>query len=174
MNSKMNEEERLNLQKMINANDVADQTDKIRITKHSDLIREDVKNFILLKNKYERLAKSNPGQFEQMCLSKCTFLYNNYTDIYNKIKKDEIDISILDKFLIVLKKIEQGEIDQHEGSYTVGKLLKELYVDSALKKSEKLDKREKKNKKSEKNVEKPREISWREYKDMNLKNEANS
>ena len=165
----MNEEERLNLQRMISANDVTDQTEKIRETQHSDKIREQVKDFLSLKKKYQRLAKTNPTQFEQMCISKCSFLFNNYTDIFNKIKKDEIDLIILDKFLTVLKKIETGEVDQHEGSYLVGKLLKELYVDSALKKSEKLDVEHNKNKKPEKKAPKPREISWMEYKNMNAK-----
>ena len=32
------------------------------------------------------------------------------------------------------------KVDQHEGSVLVGKLLKELYVDSALRRSENLDK----------------------------------
>ena len=160
----MNEEERLNLQRMINANDVVDQTDKIRDTKHSSVIRQQVKDFVALKKKYSRLAKSNPDQYDQMCISKCEFLFNNYTDIYNKIKKDEIDLIILDKFLTVLKNIEDGNVDQHDGSFMVGKLLKELYIDSALKKSEKLDAAQKKNKKSEKKPPKPREISWKEYK----------
>ena len=35
MDAKMNNEERLNLQKMIKANDVEDQTNLIRQTKHS-------------------------------------------------------------------------------------------------------------------------------------------
>jgi hypothetical protein len=38
-----------------------------------------------------------------------------------------------------LKKIEDQEIDQHEGSYEVGMLLKKIYVDSALKKANKLN-----------------------------------
>jgi len=164
MNSQMSSEDRLNLKKMITANDVKDQTDVIRDTKHSDKIREDVKSFMSLKNKYQRLAKSNPNEFEKMCLSKCSFLFNNYTDIFNKIKNDEIDLSILERFLNVLKQIEDGEVDQHEGSYKVGQLLKNLYVDSALKHTEKMDAAEKKNKKKEKKAPKPREISWREYK----------
>ena len=45
----MNEEERLNLQRMISANDVEDQTEKIRETKHSDMIREQVKDLLILK-----------------------------------------------------------------------------------------------------------------------------
>ena len=165
----MNNEERLNLQSMIKANNVSDQTGLIRQNKHSDKIKDDIKNLQFLKQKYPRLAKSNPNEFEQMCISKCRFLFNNYTDIYNKIQKEEIDLAILEKFLTVLKQIEDNKIDQHEGSFMVGKLLKEIYIDSALKRSEKLDsaqnKNNKKNKASKKN-EQPREISWTEYKNL--------
>ena len=44
MNSKMSNEDRLNLQKMINSNDVEDQTGLIREKKHSDIIRQQVKD----------------------------------------------------------------------------------------------------------------------------------
>jgi hypothetical protein len=53
--------------------------------------------------------------------------------LYNKIINDKLDLSILERFLAILKKIEDGEIDQHEGSYLVGLYLKEMYIDSALK-----------------------------------------
>ncbi len=165
----MTNEERLNLQKMINANDVEDQTGLIRQTKHSDTIRNEVQTLLALKSKYSRLAKSNPNEFEKMCLSRCGFLFNHYTDIFNKVNKEEIDLQILYKFLDVLKQIEDGKIDQHDGSFKVGKLLKELYVDSALKKTEKMDAKDKKHKK-EKPTPKPREISWHEYK---MKNNTN-
>jgi hypothetical protein len=117
-----------------------------------------------LKSKYPQLAKSNPIEFETMCLSKCGFLFNQYTDIFNKVNKEELDLTILYKFLDVLKQIEDGKIDQHDGSFKVGKLLKELYVDSALKKTEKMDIKDKKNRKMEKDNLKPREISWTDYK----------
>ena len=54
----MNKEERLNLQKMIAANDVVDQTTAIRKLKHADLIWNDVKTMSLLKNKYARIKGS--------------------------------------------------------------------------------------------------------------------
>ena len=93
----------------------------------------------------------------------CNFLFTYYTDIFNKIRKNEIDINILNKFLDVLRKIEDGELDQHEGSFMVGTLLKELYVDSALKKAEKLDEQ------SEKKEEPKRaevNVSWNQFKKM--------
>ena len=61
------------------------------------------------------------------------FLYNSYTNLFNRVIKDELDLEIMTKLLIVLKMIENGKINQHEGSVMVGKVLKELYVDSALK-----------------------------------------
>ena len=67
-------------------------------------------------------------------------VHHNYTDIYNKVKNDEIDLPLLNQFLNVLQRIESGEMDQHEASYLIGTILKEIYIDSALKKADKLDK----------------------------------
>jgi hypothetical protein len=39
----------------------------------------------------------------------------------------------------ILRDIEDGKLDQHEGSFEVGKILKSIYVDSALKRAENLD-----------------------------------
>ena len=163
----MNNFDKLNLQKMINTNDVMDETENIRTKKHSDKIKEDIIILLELKKKYFRLARTNVNEFNQLCISRCNFLHNNYTDIFNKVKNDEIDLSILYEFLYVLKEIEDSKIDQHEGSFKVGKLLKHLYIDSALKKSEKL---EKINDNKKINLNKLKKISWSEYKEKNLEN----
>jgi hypothetical protein len=156
--------DRLNLNKMIDANNVQDCTNEIREKKHSDLIRQDVSRLVSLKQKYSRLAQSNPNQFDTMCVSQCSFLFNNYMEIFNKIKKDELNLQILHQFLDVLKKIEDGYLDQHAGAFEVGKLLKALYIDSALVKAERIDKKTG----SKKTVAKPKEkkITWAEYKAM--------
>jgi hypothetical protein len=70
----------------------------------------------------------------------------------------------LNKFLDVLRKIEDGNLDQHEGSFMVGTLLKELYVDSALKKAEKLDANSDKEKVEPKRAD--IKISWNQFKNM--------
>ena len=132
----MNDQQRLKLNEMLKANDVEDQTNKIRELKHSRRIKEDVQIMQRMKEKYQRLKQTNSSQYEKMLSNQCNFLFTNYTDIFNKLKKDEIDLTILTKFISVLERIENKEIDQHEGSYLVGQLLKELYIDSALKKSE--------------------------------------
>ena len=137
----MDDEQRLKLNEMIKANDVEDQTGKIRKLKHSKKIKEDIEVLQRLKLRYQRLRQTNSAQYEQILSKQCNFLFTNYTDIFNKLKKDELYLTILAKFITVLEKIENSEIDQHEGSYMVGKLLKELYIDSALKQSEALDKK---------------------------------
>ena len=135
----MDDNSRLHLQKMIKANNVEDQTELIRELKHSHLLQEDINNLLMIKAKY----RNDPNKINEEGMNECSFLFTYYTDIYNKIKKDEIDLSILNKFLNVLRRIEDGEIDQHDGSYFVGQLLKEMYVDSALKKAGKLDEQNK-------------------------------
>ena len=118
----MDEKQKLHLQKMITANNVEDQTESIRKLKHSDILRNEVNNMILLKTKY----RDDPEKIHLECMHECNFLFTYYFDIYNKIRKDELDVSILNKFLDVLKKIELGELDQHEGSFQVGTLLKKI------------------------------------------------
>jgi len=156
----MNDKQRLQLANMIKTNNVEDQTDLIRNLKHSQILRNEINNMILIKAKY----RGNDEKILEECINECGFLYAYYTDIFNKVKKDEIDICIINKFLDVLRKIEDGELDQHEGSFLVGTLLKELYIDSALKKADKLDEQTEKTpepKKAEVN------ISWKQFKKMN-------
>jgi hypothetical protein len=153
----MDDKARLQLQKMIKANNVEDQTDLIRELKHSHLLQNDINNLIMLKAKY----RNNQEKINEEGMTECGFLFTYYTDIYNKIRKDEIDLKILNQFLNVLRRIEDGELDQHEGSFVVGTLLKEMYVDSALRKAAKL------NENQEQEYIEPREvvnISWKDFK----------
>jgi hypothetical protein len=154
--------DRLNLNKMIDANNVQDCTNDIRAKKHSSFIRADVVRLINLKKKYSRLAQSNPNQFDAMCVSQCSFLFNNYMEIFNKIKKDELNLQILYQLLEVLKQIEEGQLDQHTGAFEVGKLLKTMYIDSALTKAERIDKKTGAKIAVAKATEK--KITWAEYK----------
>jgi len=158
----MNDSDRLQLQKMIKANNVEDQTDMIRQLKHSHLLQEDINALLSLKVKY----RANLDKINDEAPIKCSFLFTYYTDLYNKIKKDEIDLKILNQFLNVLRRIEDGELDQHEGAFLVGTILKELYVDSALKKADKINaEHEHKEVKEVKEVKRePIQVSWKQYK----------
>lgn len=155
----MDDKQRLQLQNMIKANNVEDQTELIRNLKHSQVLRNEVNNMILLKAKY----RGDDEKIYNECVNECNFLFTYYTDIFNKVRKDEIEIGILNKFLDVLRRIEDGDLDQHEGSFMVGTILKELYVDSALKKAEKLDEQ---SEKKEEPKKAEIQISWNQFKKM--------
>lgn len=161
MNYSLNSNDRLQLDKMIKESDAEDKTELIRKTRHSQIIKDQVAVLQNLKKKHKDLYKNNFLKFDELAVKECQFLFNYYTEIYNKVIKDEINLEILDKFLNVLKLIENGEIDQHEGSVKVGTFLKELYIDSALKKTEKNDENDEDNDSLE--IEEIN-ISWREFK----------
>ena len=156
----MDPNQRLQLQQMITANNVEDNTNLIRQLKHSHVLRENVNNLIMLKAKY----MNDLDSLHLEGMTECNFLFTYYTDLYNKIRKDEIDLKILFKAFDVLRDIEDGKIDQHDGAYTFGTLLKQVYVDSALKKSEKLNLE---SEKTEPEYKGPQvNISWSQFKKM--------
>jgi hypothetical protein len=157
----MNNQERLDLKKLMDNSDYQDNTEYIRKVKHSVFIRDDIRRIENIKTKYSDMKLNNHEDYVQLCRNECEFLFNNYTDIFNKLVKDELDLLIMTKLLTVLKLIEDNKIDQNEGSVMIGKVLKELYIDSAMKRMDNLDKQ---NKIEEvKNIE-PINISWREFK----------
>jgi hypothetical protein len=65
------------------------------------------------------------------------------------------------KFIEILKMIEDSKLDQHEASFKVGTILKQLYVDSALRKSNHLDKA---NSVEEVKQKEGKNISWSQWK----------
>jgi len=154
----MDSEKRLDLSRMIKEYNTEETTDKIRELKHSRLIRDDITKIQEAKKNYTRIQKSDFQKFKNICQKRAKFLYDNYTNIFNKIVNDEIDLEIMAKFLAVLKRIEDGYIDQHEGSFEIGSLLKELFIDSALRRDANKKEKTHKYKKAVNN------ISWSDFK----------
>ena len=163
--SKLSDEERINLKKLMNEMEYEDNTETIRRLKHSLKIRDNMRKMEELKREHAQLRITSPEQFFNIVQVECNFLYDNYTDIFRRMMKDEVDITIMSKLLIVLKLIEDGQIDQQDGSVRVGRLLKELYLDSAVKRADALDK-EREGEKEPVNDGKP--ISWSKFKQVGM------
>jgi len=167
--SKLTPEESLHLNKLINeSQEYQDNTEHIRKVKHSVKIRNDIQLIEDLKRThYTKDVHGKtvvPENFIEICQNTASFLFFHYTDIFNKIVKDELDLEILYKFLLVLKMVEDGRVNQEEGSVAIGKLLKELYVDSALKLSEHLEEQHAAVVPDEEEMTGPaREISWKAW-----------
>ena len=154
----MDSSQRLQLNQIIDENNVEDFTVQIRTKRHSGKIRESVTKMI-------DIIKANEGldarALDELLMADCAFMFNQYTDIYNRIKKQEIDISILWEFLNVLEKIETGESDQHAAAFEVGSLLKKMYIDSALRRTSDMD-----NTETENTLRTGKSLSWNDYSKM--------
>jgi len=144
MNERMqlSQEERLNLKKMLSqSKEFVDHTEDIRRVKHSGLLLDSMRDIEKLKRANRDLIESDPDRFMDMCRETAPVMYKLYTDLFNKLVKDELNLVIMVKLIRVLELIEQEQLDQTEGSVMVGKMLKELYVDSAIRTGDKLDKK---------------------------------
>jgi hypothetical protein len=148
---------------MLKESGASDNTEKIRQLKHSDKIREQVTLMMEIKKKYPKLKRETK---DRMIESKCFWLWKNYMNIYNKLKKDQLNLNILNNFLSTLKQIEDGELDQHNASVKAGKILKELYVDSAMQQQKKREDLEKKRRK--KGGKPVKKLSWSDYKKLEM------
>lgn len=126
----MNDDEKIQLKKMIDANSTEDNTGLIREQVNSRKIFDDIQTMLTLKSRYA----SMPDTIEKQTMfeKKCSFLYNNFKYLYEKIYKDLLELKILQRMLHVLAKIENNELDQHSASFEIGKFLKEVYIDTAI------------------------------------------
>ena len=138
-------DERLNLKNLMNEMDYVDNTETIQ----------------RLKEEHSELRSRSPENFFNIVQVECQFLYDNYTDIFRRLMKDEVNITIMSKLLIVLKLIEDGQMDQQEGSVRVGNILKDLYLDSAVKRADSLDKEHDEEKEP---INDGKSINWSKYK----------
>lgn len=162
----LTDNELFQLKKMIESNNTSDQTEEIRSLKHSKDIRDSIKKLITLKMDKRDLLLSDKDAFEVEALSVAGFLFYNYFQLYNQIIKEDLDMNIMNKFLDVLSQIEDGVVDQHEGSFMVGKMLKEIYIDGKVREMGRLDELSESTK-IMKNTGKV--LSWKQYKPLSSK-----
>lgn len=163
----MNNEEKRQLDKMIQANNTVDNTSGIRNEKKSRQIRDCVSYIQKIKRKYY-----NTRDFQKLdkeCNIECEYLLTNYSNIYNKLLKYEIDVKILYMFLDELESIENGEKNQHEASFEIGKLLKKMYIDPRIG-EEKEEETKPNNEEREKVPEAPKTMSWTDFKKLSKNN----
>lgn len=157
--AKLSSKERLDLKKLLRESEAQDNTQYIREVKHSMKIRDAI--LVLDKMKKDGITDENK-------LKEATpFLSEGYPDIFKKMINDELDLEIMSRLLVILKLIEDERVDQHEASVMVGKILKELYVDSALKKCKKLDEAQneldKEKEKEEVKYKEEKPITWSQW-----------
>jgi hypothetical protein len=147
----MNREQKELLRRMEKENNTIDNTDKIRKLKHSDKIRLDVYTMQTMKKSVKSEEEKHMVEWYK---KNCSFLYENYKGIFDRLLSNEIDIPLLFTFLDCLKRVEDGELHQQEASFEIGKILKQLYIDPKLEEEKK-------------EYNKGKSISWSDFKKNN-------
>ena len=164
----MDPHEREHLKRLVDKSDADDNTAYIREFKNSEKILADARTIEALKRSNKEMRTSDPDGFIELCREKAPFMFNAFTVLFNKLVADELNLAIFARMVHVLQNIENGIVDQHEGSVMVGKYLKEIYIDSAVRRGEKLDK-EKLDKDNEANTVapvEPKQMTWKEWRSI--------
>jgi hypothetical protein len=148
----MNEEQRLQLSELMKTNNTVDNTEVIRNLRHSKKIRKCVETI-------ESIRINNPDadlkRLDELCMESAGFLFRNYTVIYNKLIRNQLDINMFYVFLDKIKDIENGKLTQQDAAYDIGMLLRNMYIDPRMKEMEE---------KKEPDYKKGKNISWGDFK----------
>lgn len=147
--------EKKQLEDIIKKNDYVNNTNKLRELKQSVNIKRDILTMQKLKMTHSKMREVEPDKFAQLCSSQCYYLFNHHNFIYKKLFNDEIRVDLLNELIGALELIENGKIDQHEGSVIVGKILKKIYIDTKIKDEPMSE---------ETKFVEPIKVSWKDYK----------
>ena len=151
----------LDMKALMESDDYVNNTDRIRELKHSEKILEDIGKLCEIRKKHPNMQMMDEQGYNELCRNTTPFLYNHYTDIFNKVVKDELNMEMMVRFIFILKQIEEGVIDQYDASVKVGTILKEMYVDSAMRRGDNLDKL---HESEAPTFVEPVKMSWAEFK----------
>lgn len=114
-----------------------DNTDWIRHAKNADKYRSDVHAIMAILARRVTAAAASATAQQQLptlgedemnevfveCKAAAPALFREMQVVFTKLLTNQLDIPIFFKLLDTLERIERGEMDQEEGSETVGKLL---------------------------------------------------
>ncbi len=151
----------LNMKSLMDSDDYVNNTERIRELKHSELILEDIGKLCRIKKDHFHMRMVEEEKYNHLCATSAPFLFSNYTDIFRKVLKDELDMKLMVDFIGILKQIEEGQLDQYDASVKVGTILRDLYVDSAIRRGDNLDKE---RGVAEPVFVEPKPVSWKDYK----------
>ena len=154
----------LDMKALMESDDYVNNTDRIRQVKHSETILENIGKLCELRKKHPHMRMMDEQGYTELCRNTAPFLFNHYTDIFNKVVKDELNMEMMVKFIFILKQIEEGVIDQYDASVKVGTILKEMYVDSAMRRGDNLDKL---HESEAPTFVEPVKMSWSDFKKKN-------
>jgi hypothetical protein len=124
----MDNKQKAQLQRMIEEYGVQDTTQDIRDAKQSSILLKELHEF----ERFRRTSRLSKYMFAEKARTILSYWHTNYKSIFDKIVMNEINMDILNTFVLTLKQVEDGNLNQHEASFKIGSILKQMYVDSKI------------------------------------------
>lgn len=147
----MNDQHREKLAELIREHKPDDNTDYIRDNPRSDVLRNEVTQLAYIRRDH---PNADQDELQTLYQTHCPYLYHNHSGVLQSLVQGKVHTDMLHTLLQSLKRVELGELDQHEASFEVGQALKEKYIDKVIPQNDP----EKKHSKN---------ISWKHYKQLN-------
>lgn len=153
----MDNKQKAQLQQMIEEYGVQDSTNEIREKKQSVVMMQELQAY----KHFKRTSRLSKHMFVEKARQVLKYWHSNYKSIFDKIVMNEIDLDILNTFVMTLKDVEDGKINQHEASFRIGTLLKKIYVDEKINEPQKANSKKATTSSSSSSST----LTWKQYKE---------
>jgi hypothetical protein len=97
-----------------------DNSDALRQESSSSRLIPEIHGLYAIDAVYPGLRESDPDRFKELVKTKCPFFFHNYEGVLNCWMKSPKEKQIFLNMIQALRKIELGEMSQHEASQVVG------------------------------------------------------
>lgn len=114
-----------------------DNTDGIREAKHSSPLLADIRRMAKLRTKHSSLRETSLDDYLAVFQRECKYLYTKFPDVFDRVVKNDMNLEVFEKIIMILKLIEDGKVNQSEASALVGKLSQKLFFGGVANTSEK-------------------------------------
>jgi hypothetical protein len=84
-----------------------------------------------LRNTYAQLKEDNPEEYLRVFQKECNYIYTKFPDVFDRVVKNDMNLDVFEKIVMILKLIEDGKVNQSEASALVGKLSQRLFFQPA-------------------------------------------
>lgn len=100
-----------------------DHTDSIRSEAAAERLLADLETMHRLKLEHAKWAVRAPARFEKMIRKHCKFMLQHQKDVFKRLMKGDISVSMAKTLFTILHRIEKGELNQEQASEEVGRYL---------------------------------------------------
>jgi hypothetical protein len=141
------------------AENYEDNTSGIREAKHSSPLLADIRRMAKLRTRHADLKEKSMDDYLVIFQRECKYIYTQFPDVFDRVVRNDMNLDVFEKIIMILKMIEDGKVNQSEASALVGKLSQKLFFQK-----EAVEAVANAANSSSAEPEPPRGMTWKEFK----------